>query len=360
MSKQKTSKKTCKRKSKPQPSNGTEPEPQKPGNVYDTFVKRFFGRIMVFVDFLLWYADAEFIAEIDLTKIRPAPTHYIGKDGTERITDLVFTCPLKHGGGSLMAVIIFEHQSRSLREIPRKLHKYLSAIWDAERKAGAKILSAPYFIVLRTHKKPHRGSYPTMAALVAKGRDGKPLGHVPEIKYKVVDLPAWDFNKLVGGPVLRLALGILQTMTVGDENNIPTAFLPLQEISDEEQKVELTQELLDFVANALASHNRRMDDAMLSRILKPIFHDKEQAMIKTIFEEREAIGEARGFAKGKAENVAGAKAGAILAILRAKFQRVPKGIEKAICQMTDSVALDSLAVHAAQSNTLSEFGEALK
>jgi len=199
-----------------------------------------------------------------------------------------------------------------------------------------------------------------MAALVAKGRDGKPLGHVPEIRYKVVDLPAWDFNKLVGGPVLRLALGILQTMTVGDEDNIPAAFLPLKEISDEEQKVELTQELLDFVANALASHNRRMDDAMLSRILKPIFHDKEQAMIKTIFEEKYdagvAVGEARGEVKWKAEG----KTETVLATLRAKFPRIPKGIEKAIRQMTDPTALDSLAAHVIHSETLDEFATALK
>ena len=79
-------------------------------------------------------------------------------------------------------------------------------------------------------------------------------------------------------------------------------------------------------------------------------------MIKKIFEEREAIGEARGEARGKA----GGKAEAVLAILRAKFKRTPKGIETSIRQMTDPVALDSLAVHAAQSTTLNEFSEALK
>ena len=333
---------------KQESKSAAKPEPKKQGNVFDAFVKRMFSRIFVFVDFLLYYADPEFVDAIDLTAIRPAPTNYIGKDGVERIVDLVFQCPLKHGGGSLMAVIIFEHQSRNLREIPRKLHKYLSAIWDAERKAGKKVLSAPYFIVLRTDKKPHRGDYPTMAGLVAKGRDGKPLGHVPEIKYKVVDLPAWDFKNLVGGPVLRLVLGILQTMTVGDEANLPAAFLPLGEIPDDGEKVELTQEFLDFVANAMASHNRRLDEAMVSKILKPIFHDKERTMIKTIFDEREAIGEARG------------KAETVLAILRAKFRRVPKETEKAIRQMTDPIALDSLAAHVLHSETLDEFATALK
>ena len=327
-------------------------EPKKQGNVFDAFVKRIFGRIMVFVDFLLWYADKEFVDAIDLTKIRPAPTHYIGKDGAERIADLIFECPLKHGNGSLMAVIIFEHQSGSLKRIPQKLHKYLSAIWDAEDKAGKKVLSTPYFIVLRVGKKPHRGVYPTMADRLPKGRDGKPLGHIPEIRYKVVDLPAWDFKNLVGGPVLRLALGILRTMTVGDEDNLPAAFLPLGELPDDGQRVELTQEFLDFVANAMAAHNRRLDEAMVSKILKPIFHGKERTMIKTIFDEKYDEGKVDGKTEGKAETV--------LTFLRAKFKRIPKETEKAIRQMTDPIALDSLAAHIVNCESLDEFARELK
>ena len=98
------------------------------GNYIDVFVKNMFGRVLVFADFLRNYADPKFVAAIDLGKIIPAPTHYIGKDGDERIVDLVFRCPLKNGNGSLMAVIVFEHQSSSLKKIPRKLLKYISAV----------------------------------------------------------------------------------------------------------------------------------------------------------------------------------------------------------------------------------------
>ena len=335
-------------------------EPKKRGNVFDTFVKQMFGRIFVFIDFLLHYADKEFVDAIDLSKIRPAPTHYIGKDGAERIVDLVFECPLKHGGGNLMTVIVFEHQGGSLKRIPQKLLKYVSAIWDAEMKKGKKVLSAPYFIVLRTAKRRHRGEYPAMIELVAKGRDGKPLGHVPDVKYKVVDIPAWDFGKLVGSPVLRLALGILQTMTVDDEDNLPAAFLPLGEIPDDGQRLEFTQELLDFVANAMSAHNRRLDEAMVSKILKPIFHGKEQAMIKTIFEEQYDAGKVEGKAEGRAEGRAEGKAETVLTFLRAKFKRVPKRIEKSIRQMTDPIALDSLAAHIASCESFDELAEELK
>jgi hypothetical protein len=318
----------------------------KQGNIYDAFAKQMLGRIFVFVDFLVHYADKKFIKEINLKKITLAPTHYFGKGGKERIVDLVFRCPLKNGGGSLMAVIVFEHQGGSLKKIPQKLLKYISAIWDTEMKEG-KPLSAPYFIILRTGKKPHRGTLPTMAALLPKGSDGKPLGHVPEFRYDVVDLPAWDFSKLVGGTVLRLALGLLHKMTGGHPDEFPEALLPLLEITDEEKQIELTKELMDFVNRAFAAQNQRLDEETWNKALNPIFKGKERTMIKTIFEEKVDEGEAR------------ASREIILESLRGKFGRVPKNIERAVNQMSDPVALKSLAVRTGNCKTLDEFAAEL-
>ena len=318
-----------------------------------------FGQVVVFIDFLLNYADKEFITEIDVGRIQAAPTHYIGQKGDERIIDLVFMCPLKNGDGSLMAVIIFEHENKSLKGIPQKLLKYVSAIWEAERKEG-KSLSAPFFIVLRTAKRPHRGSLPKMSDLLPKGRDGKPLGHVPEFKYDVVDLPAWDFGKLIGGAVLRLVLGMLHKMTGGNPDEFPEALLPLREITDEKQQIELTKELMDFVNRAFAAHNRRVDEATWHKALHPIFKGKERAMIKTIFEEREDIGRAQGIAIGEANSKIKWKADTLLKILRGKFHKVPKETEKAILRMTAPIALDSWAIRAATCQSMDEFVEAFR
>ena len=352
---------------KSKPSSTRQNKPKQQGNYIDSFVKKMFGQVVVFIDFLLHYADKRFVVEIDVKKIEPAPTHYIGQKGDERIIDMVFRCPLKDGGGSLMAVIVFEHQSKSLKEIPQKLHKYISAIWDAEKKKG-KPLSAPYFIVLRTGKKPHRGRYPTMADSLPKGRDGKPLGKAVDVEYDVVDLPNWDFGKLVGGAVLRLVLGMLHKMTGENPDEFPEALKPLSEIADEEQQIELTKELLDFVAKAFAAHNRRVDEVALGKALYPILKGKERTMIKTIFEEREdigraegiAIGKAVGKAEGKVEGKAEGKAEGILTVLRTRFNRIPKDVEKAVLQMTDPIALDSWTAYATTCQTMNEFAKALK
>ncbi|MGL6196619.1 MAG: Rpn family recombination-promoting nuclease/putative transposase, partial [Thermoguttaceae bacterium] len=195
------------------------PEPttnENQGNIYDAFVKNVFGRVFIFADFLQHYADQKFVSQIDLDKIEPAPTHLFGKDGIERIVDLIFRCKLKHGEGKLLAVIIFEHQSTSLREIPQKLLKYISSIWEAEKKAG-KPLSAPYFLVLRTGLKPHKKPYPKVSDQLPKDENGDPIGSTLEIRYDVVDLPEHDWDKLVGLPHLRLVIGLLKKMTEGQE-----------------------------------------------------------------------------------------------------------------------------------------------
>jgi hypothetical protein len=200
--------------------------------------------------------------------------------------------------------------------------------------------------------------------LLPKGSDGKPLGHVPEIRYDVVDLPAWDFDNLVGGTVLRLALGMLHKMTGGNLDEFPEALKPLLEITDEGQRIELSKELLDFVDKAFAAHNRRLDAAKVNEALKPIFKGKEKTMIKGIFEEKYDAGKAEGIvegeARGKVKWKATGKAETVLAVLRARFNRIPKDVERTIRQMIDPIALDSWAAQAATCQSMDEFAEALK
>ena len=260
-----------------------------------------------------------------------------------------------------MAVIVFEHQSTSLKKIPPKLHKIISAFWTAEAKEG-KNLSAPYFIVLRTGKKPHRGAYPKMSDLLPKGRDGKPLGHVPEIWYDVFDLPAWNFGDLVGGPILRAALGILKKMIEEAGENFPEALRPLLELSDKDQKIEVTQEILDFVDKALRVRCRRLDKAAVSQVLKTVFEDKE--MIKSIFDEEfdagVAVGEARGEARGKAIGEIKKAREMLLKFLRTRFHKIPGDVEELIQSMTDLVALDSWSEHAWTCQSMDEFAKSIR
>jgi hypothetical protein len=213
---------------------------------------------------------------------------------------------------------------------------------------------------LRTGKKPYKGVYPKLSDGWSKGKDGKPIGSTVVIEYDVVDLPAWDFDRLVGRAELRLALGMLHTMAGGALDEFPKALLPLAEMTDEQQQIEFTKELLDFIAQAFAAHNQHVDEVALSKALHPVLKGKERTMIKTIFEEREDIAEARGVALGEARGKAAGKIEAVLTVLRTRFRRIPKDVERAIRQMSDPISLDSWTAQAATCQSMNEFAEALR
>ncbi|MDR2440680.1 MAG: Rpn family recombination-promoting nuclease/putative transposase [Planctomycetaceae bacterium] len=349
---------------------------KRPGNIYDTFVKNIFGRILVFIDFLKNYADPCFVDNIDINKIYPGPTHYIGLKGDEQILDLVFCCPLKKCNANMKAVILFEHTGGSLRTLPVRLLGLAGTIWWTELKEKQKILSAIYFIVLRTGKKPRRQCYTRLADWLPKNENGQPIGAAPEIKYDVIDLPAIKNDNLCGSAELRLGLGFLKKMTEGMEEEFADAMLPLIEIDDAEQQTILLNELLEFTAKVFAARKKRLDAEMVNESLKPIFKERTKTMVMTIFEEAEARGEARGVARGeergkaigeergeeRGKAIGEAEAGRrmVLLALRKKFIKIPKRVEAVVRQMSDPIALESLMSDVLESKTLNEFETALQ
>ncbi|MGL4943544.1 MAG: Rpn family recombination-promoting nuclease/putative transposase [Thermoguttaceae bacterium] len=307
------------------------PDSAKSGNIFDAFARNMFARVVLFADFLKNYANPKFVSQIDLAGIMPAPTNLFGKEGTERIVDLVFRCPLKHGSGSLLAVILFEHQTGSLRKIPQKLLKYISAIWETESKAK-KPLSAPYFIVLRTGKKPHRKPYPSLADLLPKDANGESIGTVPVVVYDVVDLPTLDFDELIGKPELRLVVGLLKKMTEGLEDEFIEALLPIREFKTINEQMAWFKEAIPFVAKVFAAHNRKWETEKAEVAVQTVIDKGDKNMMLTVFEEAELRGVARGQALGEARGEARGKIDILLAVIRARFKRVPRKLETRFAQ----------------------------
>ena len=114
----------------------------------------------------------------------------------------------------------------------------------------------------------------------------------------------------------------------------------------------MTKEAVDFFVKAFAAHNRRVDEAMLSQALKPIFKDKERTMIKTIFDEKYEAGVAEGRAEGEAN--------AIIRTLTKRFKSVPNELQAKLLAMINLEQLDKLANFAFDCQTLAEFEQALK
>jgi len=165
-----------------------------------------------------------------------------------------------------------------------------------------------------------------------------------------VQLPALH-HKLIGGTVLRLALGMLHKMTGGNLDEFPEVLKLLSEITDAEQRIELSKELWDFVDKAFKAHNRRLDAAKVEEVMKTVFPGKDETMIKSIFDEKYDAGIADGEVK--------AGRNLVLKALRKKFKKVPKHVERVVLAKSDPIALESLLEHVFDSGTLDEFAEGL-
>ena len=121
---------------------------------------------------------------------------------------------------------------------------------------------------------------------------------------------------------------------------------------------DLTEEQLAQVITAAAGKPEA--DAYLHAItnanaekLEELFMRRKEGVILTekldaYFTERYAP----AIAKGKAE--------AVLIVLRARFKKIPKEVEKMILAMSDQVAIESWAAYAATCQSMEEFSVALK
>jgi flagellar biosynthesis/type III secretory pathway protein FliH len=97
-------------------------------------------------------------------------------------------------------------------------------------------------------------------------------------------------------------------------------------------------------------------DIFLTEELDAIFRKRNSA---ALIAEGEAKGKAEGKAEGRVKETETAR-NMVLTVLRARFGKVTKGIEKEIHQISDLIALASWAAQAATCESLKEFEEALR
>jgi len=96
----------------------------------------------------------------------------------------------------------------------------------------------------------------------------------------------------------------------------------------------------------------------MSRVLKPLFKDKEQAMIKTIFDEKYDAGVAVGIEKER-NNWTTDKVETLLRILTKRLGEVPSTVQNKLRSIHDLDVLGQLTDFALDCQSLDEFEEAL-
>ena len=111
----------------------------------------------------------------------------------------------------------------------------------------------------------------------------------------------------------------------------------------------------DAYIHAITNANRKKLEEL--QMKKEVIYTEK---LDAFFRERYASDFAKDFAKDLAKGKAECKAESVLTVLRARFNKIPKEIERSIRNISDPIALDSWTAQAATCQSMKEFAEALK
>ncbi|MDR2705809.1 MAG: Rpn family recombination-promoting nuclease/putative transposase [Planctomycetaceae bacterium] len=326
-------------------------------NFHDEFVRAVFANIELVIEFLKLYLGKtregrKLLELLDLKRIRLEPTQFFGPEGRQRIADLIFWIPLKHGKGLAGVVFVFEHKSERKRSLPFQLLKYLVAIWNkffSEAKNPESpnfVLPAPLLIVLHNGSKPIINK-PMLDEYIEKVVGTKQF--IPKFDYIMVDLSVLTPDEFGTAPLLRVILELLKRATDGTLYDVRKQILePLAEIRDDEKTRYWIQQILRYMDKAIKNKKKELTPESIDEVIKPVYKERSTNMSLTFLEKLEA----------NAERKTGQDM--VLAVLQDKFTKIPAKIETAIREISDPIALKSLCVHAASCRTLKEFATELK
>ena len=270
----------------------------------------------------------------------------------DRIADVIYQVPIKEAQEHVNFFIIVEHKSFQDLLTIFQLWCYVHLICRREFTAAME-------------RNENRANYqlpPVIAIIVYHGK-GKFQGktelaemflqlpglkdYLPRLRAILFDLNSiGDDDPMLNdpeAPELKVVLMALKTIFRRDvASKVIDVVRELKSLSDDPIIQRLLRVTFVYLVNN-AKHLKRNVNALLGTFQEVV----GEKIMPTLAE----MWKAEGKAEGKAETV--------LTFLRARFRQVPERIENAIRQMTDPIALDSWAEHAATCQSLEDFEKAL-
>ena len=216
--------------------------------------------------------------------------------------------------------------------------------YKEHRKTIKRNKKLPYpIVIVLYHGKISWEHLPEMDELI----DMTPAAESGLLKYPsiLIDLSVISPENFKGHPVLQVVLEMLQ---LASEKRLTAAFdRVIDRLAVIKNDLRMPDWLKSFARYTMSV--AKIGTEQIAKAFSKILNEKEATdMAKTTAEELWVGGKAEG------------KAGTVLMLLRTKFRQIPQEVETAVYQMTDPIALDSLAAHVLHSETLDEFTTALK
>ena len=322
---------------------------------HDDFFTGTFQKKRLAKAFLRIALPSELLACLDLEGLIAEPRHITDELFKKLIADVIYRVPIKGTEKHVDFFVITEHKSYNDFLTIFQLWGYVLHVIRQEFKEAddAKKVNADYQLP------------PVVAIILHHGESG--FTGKTELSELFLQLPGID--KYL--PKLQAILVDLNTIEDDDVPNdldapeLKLVLMALKLIFRKDASTKLTE--------ILEESKSISDDPIFQDVVRMVWHyfvasaKYEEHDYNTLYNTIKKIVELepmptmleRWTADAVAKERVVAKAESVLTALRTRFNKVPKNIEKTILAMSDSIALESLHVHAIQSNTLDEFAEGL-
>jgi hypothetical protein len=340
----------------------TEPRPLN----HDDFFTGTFKQKRLAKAFLRIMLPSELLACLDLDGLTAEPRHITDELFKTLVADVIYRVPIKATDKYVDFFVIAEHKSFNDAWTIFQLWCYVFYIVRQEFKKAkdAKQVNAGYqlppviAIILHHGRSRFTGKMELSELFVQLPGIEK---YLPKLQAILVDLNTINDDDIPddpNAPELKLVLMALKIVFRKD------AGTKIKEILEELKSVDpVLQEavrMVWFYFFANAEHMERDFNILYETIKKIVEVEPMPTMLEKWTAEAVAKGKAEGKAEGEAKGKAEAGRNMVLTVLRKKFKKVPKGIEKAVLGMSDPIALESLLEHALDSETMDEFATALQ
>ncbi|MDR3110509.1 MAG: Rpn family recombination-promoting nuclease/putative transposase [Planctomycetaceae bacterium] len=174
-----------------------------PVNPHDRFARKTIGNPIYATDFIRCYAEPVVAETINLDKLEVAQTHFLSERLKEIILDIPFVTKLRDTENDADVMIFIEHKSSPSRVVPLQLLTQalmsLYGDWTAAGYSETFVPKLPVMILLyngageQKRELTFQGMFPNVPA-------GLRL-IVPQFRVVVIDMQAFDYDKLPGNLV---------------------------------------------------------------------------------------------------------------------------------------------------------------
>ena len=329
-------------------------------NPHDKFARKTMGDPVIAADVLRHYTDPVVSKYVDLDGLKPEPTQNFGKAFKEFIKDISFVSHLIDKKGKSEVLIVAEHKSLPEPFVMLQLLVYLSLTWykrwcDAGRPQSTKKfrLPAPILVVLYNGKSDWVLDLSIKDLVAAVPPELEQF--IPEVKVILIRLNRFDIHNLPGRPETQAVIESMIRATSGTfVAGLESIFGHFRGTTLDDRIQELIGDIVHYCDQVEEVTPGEVDKAIIKSI-----QGEESKMSKAVAAVRKAFAKmAEEYVKNELKAEQGK--GTLLKILRARFKRVPRDVENAISKMTDPVALDSWAVHAATCESMDEFAQSIR